>query len=77
MAELSEKTKRVRTMMGEDYIGIARMLEASISGTSDHRLAFQGKHTKKERAAVTKAEEHILRAANLLRAVGNRMTGAS
>lgn len=64
-----------RQAIGYDLLGAARMIEAITLGLRDHRMAFHWYFTEKERDVVEYVEvKALLKAANLLRRIGNRMT---
>lgn len=65
--------KAMRTAVGRDLIGMARMLEALSLGLLDHRTTFHKTMTKGENRYVEVAEKMTLKAAGYLRRVGNRM----
>ena len=74
---MKQDVKNARRCLGADYQGQARIAEKSIIGVSDSRITFGGAHTKKEKLALEVAEEHLEKAAKILRAVGNRMEGGA
>jgi hypothetical protein len=69
---MSETTQRA---IGQDYIGMARMIEATVEGVSDHTVAFKADHNKEELKHAMGANMKLLGAARLLRQAGNSMLG--
>lgn len=67
--------KALRKSSGACCVGVAHMLEVQSFVLSNTTLGISAAFTPREREAIDKAERHMVRAARILRTVGNRMEG--
>jgi hypothetical protein len=73
----SERVTKLRAMIGPDYQASARSVENAVNFASDRVLVHARVHTKREKAAIRKAEKKLLEGARILRVVGNRLEGGA